>query len=44
MPARKGIPAEEVTFVFRINDPIEDCDLYFRQPGGPLRSEVIKRR
>lgn len=44
VPARKGIPAEEVTFVFRINDPIEDCDLYFRQPGGPLRSEVIKRR
>ena len=44
VPARRGIPVEQVTFVFRINDPVGDYDVYFRQPGGPLTSEVIKRR
>jgi hypothetical protein len=44
VPPRRGIPVEQVTFVFRINDPIGDYDVYFRQPGGPLTSEVIKRR
>ncbi|MBY0276700.1 hypothetical protein K2Z84_15270 [Candidatus Binatia bacterium] len=44
VPARRGTPVENVTFVFRINDPVGDYDVYFQQPGGPLRSEVIKRR
>jgi hypothetical protein len=44
VPARKGTPVEQVTFVFRINDPVGDYDVYFRQPGGALTSEVIKRR
>jgi hypothetical protein len=39
-----GTPVEKVTFVFRINDPIGDYDVYFQQGNGPLRSEVIKRR
>jgi len=44
VPARNGTPVEQVTFVFRINDPIGDYDVYFRQPGGQLTSELLKRR
>jgi hypothetical protein len=44
VPARKGDPAEKVSFYFRINDPIGDYDVYFQTPGGPLRSEILKLR
>lgn len=44
VPAQKGTPVEQVEFVFRINDPIGDYDVYFRQPNGTVTSEVIKRR
>jgi len=41
-PTRGGI-VEQVTFYFRINDPVGDYDVYFQAPGGPLRSEVLLR-
>ena len=44
VPARRGDPAEKVTFVFRINDPVGDYDVYFKLPGSPQTSEVLKRR
>jgi hypothetical protein len=44
VPARRGTPAEQVKFVFRINDPVGDYDVYFKLPGSPQTSEVLKRR
>lgn len=44
VPARRGAPVEQVRFVFRINDPVGDYDVYFKLPGSPQTSEVLKRR
>jgi hypothetical protein len=44
VPGRRGAPAEQVRFVFRINDPVGDYDVYFKLPGSPQTSEVLKRR
>jgi hypothetical protein len=41
---RPGETVEQITVVFRINDPIGDYDFYFKPPNGPLTSEVLKRR
>lgn len=43
VPPTRGGVVEQVTFYFRINDPVGDYDVYFQKPGGPLRSEVLLR-